>query len=67
MLKDYINLQIRLFLKVVFSIGNTQNAPIISPDIADIKSQRYWSTGVYKGIYFNDFIATGLRDDILKS
>ena len=49
-----------------FFIENIQNAPIISPDIADIKSQRYWITGVYKGIYFNDFIAAGLRDDILK-
>ena len=36
--------------KSSFSIENIQNAPIISPDIADIKSQRYWSTGVYKGI-----------------
>ena len=56
----------KALFKSSFSIENIQNAPIISPDIADIKSQRYWSTGAYKGIYFNDFIAAGLRDDILK-
>ena len=56
----------KVLFKVSFSIENIQNAPIISPDIADIKSQRYWSTQVYKGVYFNDFIAAGIRDDILK-
>ena len=56
----------KVLFKASFSIENIQNAPIISPDIADIKSQRYWSTQVYKGVYFNDFIAAGIRDDILK-
>ena len=56
----------KVLLKGGFSIENVQNAPIISPDIADIKSQRYWSTDVYKGIYFNDFIVSGICGDILK-
>ena len=49
-----------------FSIENTQTAPLNSPDIADIKSLRYWSTDVYKGVYFNDFIISEIRNDILK-
>ena len=56
----------KVLFKASFSIENIQNAPIISPDIADIKSQRYWSTQVYKGVYFNDFIAAGICNDILK-
>ena len=56
----------KVLFKGGFSIENVQNAPIISSDIADIKSQRYWSTDVYEGIYFNDFIVSGIRGDILK-
>ena len=56
----------KVLFKGGFSIENVQNAPIILPYIADIKSQRYWSTDVYKGIYFNDFIVSGIRNDILK-
>ena len=56
----------KVFFKGGFSIENIQNAPTISPDIADIKSQRYWSTDVYKGTYFNGFIVSGIRDNILK-
>ena len=56
----------KVFFKGDFSIENIQNAPLISPDIADIKTQRYWSTDVYKGTYFNDFIVSGIRSDILK-
>ena len=39
-----------------FSIENIPNAPLILPNIIDIKTTRYWSTDVYKRIYFNDFI-----------
>ena len=49
-----------------FSIENIQTAPLSSPDIADIKSLCYWSTNVYKGVYFNDFIVSEIRNDILK-
>ena len=49
-----------------FSIENIQTAPISSPDIADIKSLHYWSTNVHKGVYFNDFIVSEIRNDILK-
>ena len=49
-----------------FSIGNIQNAPLISPNIINIKTTRYWSTDVYKGVYFNDFIISEIRSDILR-
>ena len=49
-----------------FSVENIQAAPLNSPDIAAIKSLRYWSTNVYKGVYFNDFIISEIRNDILK-
>ena len=56
----------KIFFKADFSIENIQNAPFISPNIADIKITRYWSTDVYKGVYFNDFIISEIRSDILK-
>ena len=34
--------------------------------LIDITNVRYWSSGVYTGIYFNDFIISAIRDDILK-
>ena len=49
-----------------FSIENIQTALLSSPDIVDIKSFRYWSTNVYKGVHFNDFIVSEIRNDILK-
>ena len=56
----------KVFFKGDFSIENIQNAPLISPNIADIKNTRYWSTDVYEAIYFNDVIISEIRSDILK-
>ena len=56
----------KVFFKGDFSIENIQNAPLISPNIIDIKTTRYWSTDVYKGVYFNDFIISEIRSDILR-
>ena len=49
-----------------FAIENIQNAPIGIDNMTDIKSLRYWSTNVYKGIYLNDFIVAKIENDILK-
>ena len=48
-----------------FCIENVQNAPLTSPDFAEIKSQRRWATKTYKGEYFNEFIRSGIRGNIL--
>ena len=56
----------KFFFKGDFSIENIQNAPLISSNISDIKTARYWSTDVYKGVYFNDFIISEIRSDILR-
>ena len=52
--------------KADFSIENKQNAVIGSSYTTDIKTLRYWSTDVYQGVYFNNYIASGIRSDILK-
>ena len=52
--------------KADFSIENKQNAGNDSSYLTDIKTLRYWSTDVYQGVYFNSYIASGIRNDILK-
>ena len=52
--------------KADFSIENKQNAVNESSYTTDIKTLRYWSTDVYQGVYFNNYIASGIRRDILK-
>ena len=52
--------------KADFSIENKQNAGDDSSYLTDIKTLRYWSTDVYQGVYFNSYIASGIRNDILK-
>ena len=56
----------KFFFKCDFSIENIQNAPLTSPNLTDITNTRYWSTNVYNGVYFNDFIISEIRSDILK-
>ena len=56
----------KVLFKADFSIENIQNTSVISPNTIDITNVRYWSSGVYTGIYFNDFIISAIRDDILK-
>ena len=58
--------KISFFFKCDFSIENIQNAPLTSPNLTDITNTRYWSTNVYNGVYFNDFIISEIRSDILK-
>ena len=53
-------------VKADFSIENKHNAVIENDNTADIKTLRYWSTDVYCGVHFNSFIATGIKNDILK-
>ena len=52
--------------KADFSIENKQNAVNDSSYMTDIKTLRYWSTDVYQGVYFNSYIASAIRNDILK-
>ena len=57
----------KVLFKADFSIENIQNASVVSPNTIDITSVRYWSSDVYSGVYFNDFIIVSeIRNDILK-
>ena len=56
----------KVLFKADFSIENIQNASVVSPNTIDITSVRYWSSDVYSGVYFNDFIVSEIRNDILK-
>ena len=56
----------KVIFKTDFSIENIQNASLTLPTFTDITNTRYWTTNVYKGIYFNDFIISEIRSDILK-
>ena len=56
----------KVLFKADFSIENIQNASVVSPNTTDIVSIRCWSSEVYSGIYFNDFIVSEIRLDILK-
>ena len=52
--------------KADFAIENIQDAPSGVANTADIKTLRYWSTNVYRAVYLNEFVANGIRNDILK-
>ena len=56
----------KVFFKADFSIENIQNASVVSPHTTDIVNTRFWSSEVYSGVYFNDFIVSEIRFDILK-
>ena len=49
------------WIKCSFTIENIQNSPYLRPII----NGRYWATPPYEGVYFNDFIFDGLRQNIL--
>ena len=53
-------------VKADFAIENIQDAPSGVANTADVKTLRYWSTNVYRAVYFNEFVANGIRSDILK-
>ena len=50
-------------IKGAFVIENIQ--PSAVENSAPISNSRFWSTDVYKGLCFNDFIFNGLKHDIL--
>ena len=50
-------------MKCSFAIENIQNSP--NQNLLPIINSRYWTTLPYEGIYFNDFIFYGLRQNIL--
>ena len=50
-------------IKGAFAIENIQ--PSAVENSAPISNSRFWSTDVYKQLYFNDFIFNGLKHDIL--
>ena len=52
--------------KADFAIENIQDAPSGVANTVDIKTLEYWSTSVYRAVYFNEFVANGIRNDILK-
>ena len=43
-----------------------KTAPRGADNTTDIKSLRYWTTNVYKSVYFNDFVVARIGNDILK-
>ena len=51
------------WIKCSFTIENIQNSPY--KDLRPIINSRYWTTPPNEGIYFNDFISYGLRQNIL--
>ena len=53
-------------IKADFAIENIQDAPSGVANIAYVKTLRYWPTNVYRAVYFNEFVANGIRNDILK-
>ena len=52
--------------KADFANEDIQDAPAGLVNTADIKTLRYWSTNVYRAVYFIEFVANGIRNDILK-
>ena len=59
-------LSTKVQFKADFAIENKQDAPAGVLNTADIKTLRYWTTNVYRSVYFNSFVAAGIRRDILK-
>ena len=51
------------WMKCSFTIENTRNSPY--QHLRPIINSRYWTTLLYKGTYFNDFIFHSLKQNIL--
>ena len=51
------------WIKCSFTIENIQQSPY--QDLRPIINSRYWTTQLFEGVYFNDFIFFGLRRNIL--
>ena len=52
------------YIKATFTIENIQASAV--ENSAPVSNSRFWSTEVYKGGYFNDFIFHGLRHILSK-
>lgn len=50
-------------MKCSLTIENIHQSPY--QDLRLIINSRYWTTQPYKGVYFNDFIFFGLRQNVL--
>ena len=64
--KNLFNPSTEVAFKADFVIENKQDAPSGVLNTADIKTLLYWTTNVYRSVYFNSFVAAGIRQDILK-
>ena len=53
------------WIKCSFTIENIQKS--LYQGLQPILNTRYWATPTYDGVYFNDFIFFGLKQDILSS
>ena len=51
------------YFKGTFTIENIQASAV--ENSALILNSRFWSTEVYRGVYFNDFMFYSLKNDIL--
>ena len=52
--------------KADFAIENKQDVPDGILNTAEIKSLLYWTTNVYRAVYFNEYVISGIRKDIMK-
>ena len=59
----FIILRSKKWIKCLFTIENIQNASY--QGLRPILNSRYWTTSLYEGNYFNDFIFYGLKQEIL--
>ena len=57
------NTNVQKTFKRSFVIQNKQDPPL--PHMSPIFDTRYWSATPYEGVYFNDFILFGIRQEIL--
>ena len=64
--KNLLKPSIPCQFKADIAIENKQDACEGIENTADIKSLRYWTTNVYRAVYFNSFVAAGIRQDILR-
>ena len=55
-----------LVIKSTFSVRNYQPPPEELNNVTGLYDLRIWSTAVYVGNFFNDFIKTSLKNDIKK-
>ena len=51
------------YFKGTFTIENIQASAVENSE--PILNSRFWSTEVYRGVYFNDFMFYSLKNDIL--